>query len=81
MELKFKYWGNSGGNLYVQDFHCETYCDLRNAVANLIADRPDIDNIEVYMGRKIVVALYNIKLNILGRGHDIRKRKKICLVP
>lgn len=69
MEFKFKYWGNSGGNLYVQDFHCETYCDLRNAVANLIADRPDIDNVEIFRPGepKPWTSIFNIRQKMHNR--------------
>lgn len=80
MEFKFKYWGNSGGRLYVQEFFCETYEDLKNAVQNLIKARPDIDNIEVYLAGKIVTSLYNIKRNIVGRS-DMKIGKKLQMVP
>ena len=64
----------------MQEFFCETYEDLKNAVQNLIKARPDIDNIEVYLAGKIVTSLYNIKRNIVGRS-DMKIGKKLQMVP
>lgn len=59
MKLKFKYWSNDNRGFQVKEVFCQTIKQIKDAVARLKAERPDINNIEVYMGDKVVVSLYD----------------------
>jgi hypothetical protein len=43
----------------VKEVFCETIKQIKDTVISLKAERPDINNIEVYMGTKIVASLYD----------------------
>lgn len=59
MKLRFKYWSNDNNGFHIQDVFCETLKQIKDKVASLKAERPDINNIEVYAGTNKVVALYD----------------------
>lgn len=43
----------------MKEVFCQTIKQIKETVARLKAERPDINNIEVYMGDKVVVSLYD----------------------
>lgn len=59
MNFKFKYWSNDNRGFHVKEVFCETIKQIKDTVISLKAERPDINNIEVYMGTTIVASLYD----------------------
>ena len=59
MNFKFKYWSNDNRGFNVKEVFCETIKQIKDTVISLKAERPDINNIEVYMGTTIVASLYD----------------------
>lgn len=60
MKTIFKYWRNDNSGVTCIPCVCQDYKDVKATAKRLLNERPDIDNLEVYMDNKVVVNLYNI---------------------